>query len=61
MFGRGVNVRVEKKFVKVDGGGMGSKDDWEVGMSPKPTKKYQKDLKEHRQRNGRDRGRTMTW
>ena len=45
-FGRERNVRVEKKYVKVDGGGIGSKDDWEVGMPPKTIKQYQKDLKE---------------
>ncbi|KAI4647861.1 hypothetical protein J4E93_004272 [Alternaria ventricosa] len=44
VFGGERNVRVEKKYVQVDGGGSVSKDDWEVGMPPKTIKQYQMDL-----------------
>ena len=55
VFGRERNVRVEKKYVKVDGGGIGSKDDWEVGMPPKTIKQYQMDLKQLKESGQRDR------
>jgi len=59
-FGRERNVRVEKKYVKVDGGGIGSKDDWEVGMPPKTTKQYQMDLRRLKESIGRDTGKAMS-
>ncbi|KAI4685445.1 uncharacterized protein J4E84_006173 [Alternaria hordeiaustralica] len=58
-FGRERNVRVEKTYVKVDGGGIGSKDDWEVGMPPKTIKQYQKDLRELKESGQRDRRKSM--
>ncbi|KAI4661673.1 uncharacterized protein J4E78_004462 [Alternaria triticimaculans] len=59
-FGRERNVRVEKKYVKVDGGGIGSKDDWEVGMPPKTIEQYQKDLKELSESVGKGKGKATS-
>ena len=59
-FGRERNFSVEKKYVKVDGGGIGSKDDWEVGMPPKTIKQYQMDLGMLKESNGTGTGKAMS-